>query len=460
MESDAVEKTLFVGQVPLHSTVEDVTSWFATFGQIKECRLKPGSNSSCAFVKFDKFSQAEAAIKGLNGFNVVSDGPGLNISFSKPRPMAKDGEDVVSDRKIFIGQVPKTAWEEDLQALLRPYGSITHLYIHKTNGQHNGCAFCKFSTWLECETAIEALDGKITMAGASNPLQVKFATCRHKTAQVAAAFLMGTGKRAVDETALSLAKRAAMGQAALPFDLAAYYDPLPHTLYPLPMSMNAIGYRSTFGMNPEDWKLFIGQVPQEVSEEDLYPYFAGYGDIQSIHVLREKTTRKSQGCAFVQYLMPQSADAAIATLHGRMQLKGKSLIVKHANPRMTLISASASPAVSPAGLPLPEQSSDSASQKGAPVDPKGNHDVPHKLFVGQVPQDCSEDDLRRVFGVFGTIQHIHTLREPHTHRSKGCCFLVYSTPQEAEIALQALNGSVYLNPVKPLIVSYAKPRVT
>ena len=35
MESDAVEKTLFVGQVPLHSTVEDVTSWFATFGQIK-----------------------------------------------------------------------------------------------------------------------------------------------------------------------------------------------------------------------------------------------------------------------------------------------------------------------------------------------------------------------------------------------------------------------------------------
>ena len=42
---------------------------------------------------------------------------------------------------------------------------------------------------------------------------------------------------------------------------------------------------------------------------------------------------------------------------------------------------------------------------------------------------CSEDDLRRVFGVFGTIQHIHTLREPHTHRSKGCCFLVYSTPQ-------------------------------
>ena len=43
-----------------------------------------------------------------------------------------------------------------------------------------------------------------------------------------------------------------------------------------------------------------------MSEEDLYPYFAGYGDIQSIHVLREKTTRKSQGCAFVQYLMPQS----------------------------------------------------------------------------------------------------------------------------------------------------------
>ena len=52
-----------------------------------------------------------------------------------------------------------------------------------------------------------------------------------------------------------------MGQAALPFDLAAYYDPLPHTLYPLPMSMNAIGYRSTFGMNPEDWKLFIGYLP-------------------------------------------------------------------------------------------------------------------------------------------------------------------------------------------------------
>lgn len=62
----------------------------------------------------------------------------------------------------------------------------------------------------------------------------------------------------------------------------------------------------------KDWKLFVGQVPFEANESDLWPVFAHVGNILELVVLRAQG--KSKGCAFVTYETRVQADWAIRTL--------------------------------------------------------------------------------------------------------------------------------------------------
>lgn len=68
----------------------------------------------------------------------------------------------------------------------------------------------------------------------------------------------------------------------------------------------------------KEWKLFVGQVPFEATESDLWPVFAQAGNILELVVLRAQG--KSKGCAFVTYETKALADRAIRTLDGQVRL--------------------------------------------------------------------------------------------------------------------------------------------
>lgn len=42
-----------------------------------------------------------------------------------------------------------------------------------------------------------------------------------------------------------------------------------------------------------------------------------------------------------------------------------------------------------------------------------------KMFVGQVPKDLDENDLRAIFEEFGRVHQINVLRDKYTGNSKG-----------------------------------------
>lgn len=42
-----------------------------------------------------------------------------------------------------------------------------------------------------------------------------------------------------------------------------------------------------------------------------------------------------------------------------------------------------------------------------------------KMFVGQVPKDLDENDLRKIFEEFGRVHQINVLRDKYTGSSKG-----------------------------------------
>ncbi len=42
-------------------------------------------------------------------------------------------------------------------------------------------------------------------------------------------------------------------------------------------------------------KLFVGQVPKDMSESDLLPIFSSYGPVENISIIRDKVTKDHKG---------------------------------------------------------------------------------------------------------------------------------------------------------------------
>lgn len=76
-------------------------------------------------------------------------------------------------------------------------------------------------------------------------------------------------------------------------------------------------------------KLFIGQIPFEASEQDLWALFAPLGDILELAILRSQGS--SKGCAFLTYASRAQAAVAISAFNGRQLSHSKKLVVKFAD---------------------------------------------------------------------------------------------------------------------------------
>ncbi|CAB0033777.1 unnamed protein product [Trichogramma brassicae] len=62
-----------------------------------------------------------------------------------------------------------------------------------------------------------------------------------------------------------------------------------------------------------------------------------------------------------------------------------------------------------------------------------------KMFVGQVPKDLDENDLRTIFEEFGRVHQINVLRDKYTGSSKGESRLSYTLNKKSVFILRALH---------------------
>jgi RNA recognition motif-containing protein len=78
------------------------------------------------------------------------------------------------------------------------------------------------------------------------------------------------------------------------------------------------------------------------------------------------------------------------------------------------------------------------------------------IYVGNLSYSVDDGELEQMFAAFGTVTSAKVINDRETGRSKGFGFVEMSNDQEADAAIEALNGKD--NGGRALTVNIARPR--
>jgi RNA recognition motif-containing protein len=79
-------------------------------------------------------------------------------------------------------------------------------------------------------------------------------------------------------------------------------------------------------------KIYVGNMPYGVTEEDLKQSFSAFGEATSVSIIKDKMSGQSKGFGFVEMASAEQGQAAISGMNGK-ELKGRKLNVNEARPR-------------------------------------------------------------------------------------------------------------------------------
>jgi RNA recognition motif-containing protein len=79
-----------------------------------------------------------------------------------------------------------------------------------------------------------------------------------------------------------------------------------------------------------------------------------------------------------------------------------------------------------------------------------------KLFVGNLSFNLTENDLQDAFAAFGTVTEVNLMMDRATNRPRGFAFVTMSSKEEADKAVQGMNGKQLDG--RALTVNEARPR--
>jgi RNA recognition motif-containing protein len=79
-----------------------------------------------------------------------------------------------------------------------------------------------------------------------------------------------------------------------------------------------------------------------------------------------------------------------------------------------------------------------------------------KLFVGSLPWGVDDAQLSQIFSQVGTVVSAQVLKDRETGRSRGFGFVEMSSDEEANAAVEKLNGSDVEG--RKIVVNIARPR--
>ena len=79
-----------------------------------------------------------------------------------------------------------------------------------------------------------------------------------------------------------------------------------------------------------------------------------------------------------------------------------------------------------------------------------------KMYVGNLPFDTHEDDLRGLFGTYGSVTDVHLPTDRESGRPRGFAFVTMDTRESMEAAIKGLDGEDFNG--RALRINEAQPR--
>jgi len=142
----------------------------------------------------------------------------------------------------------------------------------------------------------------------------------------------------------------------------------------------------------DDRKLFVGGLSWETTDKVLRDHFSTYGEIESINLKTDPNTGRSRGFAFIVFTTADAIDKVLSA--GDQVINNKK------------------------------------------VDPKKAKARQGKIFVGGLPAEVSDEDIKTYFAQFGNITEVEMPFDKQKNQRKGFCFITFDSMQVVQELLK------------------------
>lgn len=334
---------VYVGGLPPSADDSTVAELLSAYGRVESVSLSRDAQLQClgyGFAKMSSVSEAEKAVEALH--NVLKLEPDLfpNIGPIQLRIVPEE-QHAGKPMKLFIGGVPGTSTGKALRALFQPYGEIADLFI----SPEKGYAFVKFAEAADAVAAMNGVNG-IMLPNAVRPLEVRIAQsvkgldAGELEAQLEAVEASTSSSSAIIKS-IPTPSRAGSWTRYQTDDGRPYYHnkvtgvtqwdkPQEEEEQSVSDSNRKIhGASIPIGLDkgPAGANIFVYGLPDRWKEKDFLDEFERFGSVISIKVIYDKATGASKGYGFISYADRESAEAAVAEMHGSA-LAGRKLKVQ------------------------------------------------------------------------------------------------------------------------------------
>ncbi|KRF84976.1 CUGBP Elav-like family member 4 isoform X29 [Drosophila mojavensis] len=326
------------------------------------------------------------------------------------KPAENESRSEHLDRKLFVGMLSKQQTEDDVRQIFHPFGTIEECTILRgPDGASKGCAFVKFGSQQEAQSAITNLHGSQTMPGASSSLVVKYADTEkerqiRRMQQMAGHMNLlnpfvfnqfgpyGAYAQQQQQAALMAAAATAPGSAA------AYMNPMAALATQIPHGLNGTGQ------------------PPSLPSPTMPNFNMG-----------ANTPNGQPGGA--------AAAAAAASVADGVFTNG---IPQTAFPHPLHLT------IPPQGLPNGDAAALQHAFPGLPPFPGVGCSISGpegcNLFIYHLPQEFGDAELMQMFLPFGNVISSKVFIDRATNQSKCFGFVSFDNPTSAQAAIQAMNG--------------------